>query len=105
VRNKATTELKKAGELAWPDLRKVLENPPSAEVAARARRLLGKQDMLLPAADRLRVLRSLELLERMGTPEARDLLHVLTEGDPNAWLTHEAQTILRRMTAVAASKI
>ena len=99
VRNKATMELKKAGEVAWPYLRKVLENPPSIEVAARARRLLGKENQLLATADRLRQARSLEVLERLATPEARDLVRALAAGDPSAWLTREARAMLRRMAA------
>jgi WD40 repeat protein len=97
VRNKATNELKRLGDLAWPALRKVLENPPSAEVAARARRLLGKEDALLPTQDRLRLSRSLELLERLGTTEARDLARALAQGEPKAWLTQEARAMVRRM--------
>src|SRR5262249_10463391 len=89
-------ELKKAGEVAWPYLRKVLENPPSAEVAARARRLLGKEDDLIPTMDRLRQLRALELLEHLRVPEARELEQRLAQGDPRAWLTQEARAMLRR---------
>jgi hypothetical protein len=39
----------------------------------------------------LRQDRALELLERLGTPDARRRLEALASGAPRAWLTREAQ--------------
>ena len=78
--------MKKAAELAWPALTKVLENPPSLEMQTRVRQLLGKEtgkrDDLLPAIvpERLWQVRSLELLERLGTTDARKLIQTLADG-------------------------
>jgi WD40 repeat protein len=97
VREKASAALKKSGDAASPALRKLVENPPSLETQIRARQLLGNQDdPLLPLPARLRLLRALELLERLGTTAARDLAQTLAGGDPEAWQTQEAQGILRR---------
>jgi RNA polymerase sigma factor (sigma-70 family) len=100
VREKAVSELKRAGDLAWPALRSVVDNPPSLEAQKRARQLIGNQDdPLLPVPDRLRLIRSLELLERLGTPEARELVQILADGAPEAWLTQEAKSMLPRLKA------
>jgi len=101
VREKALAELKKVGEAAWPQLRKVFDNPPSLEAQERVRLLLGnhQDDPFLPVPDRLRVMRALELLERLGTAGARDLAQTLADGAPEAWLTQEAKAMLHRMMA------
>jgi hypothetical protein len=50
-----------------------------------------------PAGERLRALRMLELLERIGTPAARDLLKGLAENESDVWLAREAQAIEARL--------
>ena len=44
----------------------------------------------------LQPLRALEVLERIGTPEARTLVVVVAAGAPGALLTREAQLVLER---------
>ena len=50
----------------------------------------------------LRVLRAVEVLERFGTPEARQVLEVLALGAPEMQPTHEARASLERLTRQAA---
>ena len=45
----------------------------------------------------LRPTRALELLEHLGTPEARRLLQTLASGNPSARLTIDAAAALRRL--------
>jgi hypothetical protein len=45
----------------------------------------------------LRLLRAVEALEHVGTPEARQLLEALSRGAREARLTREAQASLRRL--------
>ena len=47
--------------------------------------------------ERLRQARALEVLEAMGTPEARTLLDELAKGAADAWLTRDAKTALERL--------
>ncbi len=98
VREKAVTELKKAGDVAWPALLDIVDHPPSLEAQARARQILGKQDdVLLPNSQRLRLVRSLELLEWVKSPGTVPLLQTLAMGAPQSWLTQEANRMLKRM--------
>jgi hypothetical protein len=97
-REAAEKELRALGSRAEPALAAVLAGQPSAEVRARAGRLLAA---LSPAAaaggEELRDVRAVEVLEVIGTPVARQLLERLSSGEPGVRLTREAQTALARL--------
>jgi RNA polymerase sigma factor (sigma-70 family) len=93
-REAAARELKRLGEAAEPALRKALEGGLSAEARRRAREVL---DEVSAGGERLRSLRALEVLERVGDGDARELLRRLAAGAPGAWLTEEASRSLRRL--------
>ena len=58
---------------------------------------LGAADApVLAAGDRLRAVRAVAVLERVGTPDAKALLGRLAKGAPAARLTREATDALRR---------
>jgi hypothetical protein len=95
VREKARTELERLGEAAGPALRQALAGKPGAEGAEHIRRLLEKLDDRSP--DRLALTRAVELLERIGTPEARRVLDGLARGAAGARLTEDAKASLRRL--------
>jgi hypothetical protein len=50
-----------------------------------------------PSPEQLRVLRSLEVLERLATPEAHQLLQALVRRTPDGWLVQEARAAAGRM--------
>jgi len=50
--------------------------------------------LTLATAEHLRVVRAVEVLERAGTPEARQALDALANGAPAALVTREAQAAL-----------
>jgi hypothetical protein len=93
VRERAFSELEKVGELAGPAVRVALERPLPLELRRRLEKLLDGS--LSP--ERLRELRALEVLERLGTPEARGVLRGLAGGAPGARLTREAKGSLERL--------
>jgi WD40 repeat protein len=102
VREKATKELEALDELAGPFLRKALEGEPPPELRKRARELLDCIEAGGFSAEGLRARRALEVLERLGTPEARQVLQTLTKGVAEARLTQGAKESLERLTKRAA---
>jgi hypothetical protein len=98
VREQAMVELEKLGAPAEAALRKILHGEPSLEVRRRAERLLEKLEERATTPEALRVLRALEALERIGTPEARQVLVKLARGAPEAALTLDAKRALDRLT-------
>jgi WD40 repeat protein len=97
VREKATEELAKLGAGAEKALRKAAEAAPSAEVTRRVAELLKKLDSGAVSGEGLREVRALEVLELLGTPEARKVLEELARGAPDAALTREAKASLERL--------
>jgi WD40 repeat protein len=102
-REEASRELAKLGGRAEGALRKAVKAAASAEVVRRAGDLLRKLEEAGLSGERLRERRALEVLEGLGTPEAKRLLEELAKGAPNATLTLDAEASLKRLTARAAA--
>ena len=51
-------------------------------------------------AERLRMLRALEVLEKIGSEAAKKHLTSLAGGAPDAWLTCEAKACLHRLARI-----
>ncbi len=96
-RQKAFDELAKLGPLAGPALRKALAGKPSVEAAKRMQDLLDRAVGLSLSLEQLRLLRGIEVLERLGTPGAKQVLRALAEGAPGALETVEARASLDRL--------
>lgn len=86
------------GETAKPALRKALAGKPSLEMRRRVEPIVKNLESW-PASSSaaLRDWRALEVLEHLGTPEARRLLRQLADGVPEAGLTREAKAVLQRL--------
>jgi WD40 repeat protein len=97
VRQEAAASLVKAGEQVVPALRKVLAGQPTIETRLRVEALLDKLIGGTLTADQLRVVRGVEVLERIGTPNARKVLQTLASGAAGALPTREARTALDRL--------
>ncbi|HEV3261052.1 MAG TPA: hypothetical protein VG013_29645 [Gemmataceae bacterium] len=95
VRAKATAALEKLGESAEPALRRALRGRLSLEQRTRVEQVLTRLEQGRP--ERLRKLRSLEVLEDIGSPQARKVLQALAGGAPEAPLTREAKVSLERL--------
>jgi WD40 repeat protein len=97
ARQNASAELERLGNLAEPELRNALKGQVSLEVRRRVTQLLEKLQGPVPTTDRLRAGRALELIERIGTPEAKRLLEQLAAGAPQARLSQDAKAALERL--------
>jgi WD40 repeat protein len=97
ARSKASDDLAKLGDLAVPPLRKLLAAQPSLESRRRAETLLEKLTAGILSGEQIRLVRAVEVLEKLGPAEARKLLETLAAGAPGALSTREAQMVLERM--------
>jgi WD40 repeat protein len=98
VREKAAKELEDLGHAAAPALRKALAERPPAEAVQQIERLLVRKPDIANRPDQLRRLRAMQVLERLGTADARQILSDLAAGLPLAAETKEAQAALARIT-------
>jgi RNA polymerase sigma factor (sigma-70 family) len=97
VRERASAELEKLGELAGPAIRRALAANPPLESRRRLEALREKLDGRKLSAETLRAIRAAELLEQINSPEARALLERLAGGAPGTTLTREARAALDRL--------
>ncbi len=96
VRERASRELARLGEAARPALERARRRGGlSVEMRRRLDELLRRTGAP-PAGEELRALRAVEVLERIGTAEARRVLETLAGGGADAPLTREAKAALRR---------
>ncbi len=101
VRDRATAELTRLGDLAGPALQEALDGKPSLEVRRRVEGILKAVRRQESAPDRLQTLRAVEVLADMSrnTAEARRLLRTLARGAPESRVTRAAQAGLEQPTA------
>jgi RNA polymerase sigma factor (sigma-70 family) len=100
VRESAARQLRALGEEAEPLLRDALKGSPSPEARKRIEALLaGPPTGDVPPPEVLRRLRALQVLEQIGTREARQVLDALAGGAPAAPETRAARAALRRQAA------
>jgi RNA polymerase sigma factor (sigma-70 family) len=93
----ASKDLGGFGAEAEPALRKALADHPSPEVRKRLEELLANTGSLR-SGETLRCLRALAVLERIATPEARQVLATVADGAPENRLTVEATAALQRLS-------
>jgi RNA polymerase sigma factor (sigma-70 family) len=103
-RERATRELERLGDQAEVALRRFLQGRPALETRRRAEGVLARLEGPVTSPERLRPLRALEVLERLGTAEARQVLKTLTQGAPAARLTREAKATLERLTRQSGAR-
>lgn len=103
VRKRANEELEKLGPPAESALRRKLAKQSSREVRQRVERLLANIEQQHPP-EWLRMMRSLEVLEDIGSPEAKRILETLANGVEGFRLTREARISLDRLNRRALGK-
>jgi WD40 repeat protein len=97
VRQQAMSQLLKVGQQAVAPVQKLLASGPPLEMRRRAEELLERLTSGTLTPEQLRVVRAVEVLERIATPEARRLLKALAEGGPGELSTREAQAARDRL--------
>ena len=97
MRERASDELEKVGESSASTLRRALEGEPSTEARRRIEYILKKSDTTAPRGELLRSLRAIELLEMIGTAEAKAVLRDLAKGAVGASVTRTAKEALDRI--------
>lgn len=98
VRQTASKELEKLGEAAEHALQKSIQTLKTLEAKRRVQKLLDQiTDDQTPTADVVRTLRAVQILENLGTSEARTELERLAKGAPGDKLTRSADSALRRL--------
>jgi WD40 repeat protein len=98
-REKATEELVRAGKAAEDAVKKALANKPTAEARQRLDFVLSKLNGTLgPNPEEIRAARAVELLEKVGTADARRILEEIAKGN-DVRLTAEARSALGRLKA------
>jgi hypothetical protein len=95
-RTAAYKELAELEELAEPAVHEALKQATSSEQRRRLDKLLDIS-LIARSPEKLRHLRALEVLEHIGTPEARQVLETMAKGEPEARMTREAKAALDRM--------
>jgi hypothetical protein len=97
VRERATEELATLGQSAERTLRLALVGKVAAEKRRRLNELLAKLDTHEPAAEVLRALRAVEVLENIGSAESRKWIEALAAGSKDFELTIHAKEAMRRV--------
>lgn len=95
IREKAQKELETLGELAESTINNAFNNKPSAEVQTRLEALRNRPK--ITANPLVEQTRALELLERIGTPAALQIVQRIARGNHNGRLTRDAHETVERM--------
>jgi WD40 repeat protein len=105
VREKATRELAKMGQIVEPALRRTLEGNPSPEVRRRVEGILSKmEEKPLDSPQVQRLLRTVNLLQSVGTPEARQVLELRAKGGHGPVITGRAREALLNVQSAAGGR-
>jgi hypothetical protein len=96
-RKQAMRELTALGNLALDALGKTLASKPALELSKRAEELVARIRSRVLSEEELRLVRAIEVLEKIGGSAAREVLRKLASGAANALATTEARAALDRL--------
>jgi WD40 repeat protein len=103
-REQASRDLEKLAEQAAEPLERFLATKPSAEARRRAERLLHTLAGPVTEPERLRQVRAVEVLERLGSADSLTVLKRLATGASSALQTREAAAGVERLQRRDRSK-
>jgi RNA polymerase sigma factor (sigma-70 family) len=95
-RDRAAKELAALDEVAVPALQAAIQEGITLEKRRRIETLLERSSIVIRPETRQR-LRAIEVLERVGSPAAQDILKTLAQGEPASRATQEAKASLERL--------
>jgi WD40 repeat protein len=101
VRTAASKRLETLGEVAEPAIQRALAESPALEVRKRLEALLANP-RVVRSAERVRTLRAIQVLEQIGSQDARNVLLILAGGAADARETQVARASLQRLSRRAA---
>jgi len=96
VRDKAGKELASMGDQIVPAVDQALTKNITLEFRRRLEDVRGKVTSVILGGEKLREYRAVEVLERIKTPESRQVLESLARGAPDTLLTNAARAALKR---------
>src|SRR5262249_23988220 len=96
-RAQAQAELEAIGDQLVPYLDKAVAGKLPLEARRRLEVMHAKLTAVALTGERLRLVRAVEVLERIGGPEACGVLRTLADGAPGALATTQAQASLARL--------
>jgi WD40 repeat protein len=96
-REQATRELDQFGAPVRPLLREALAAKPPPEARRRLEQILDRLETPGPPLELLRPLRTLEVLELIGSDSARQAIAAVAEGEATAPLRRDARAALERL--------
>jgi hypothetical protein len=100
-RQRAEAGLLELGEAGAMQVQKAIRAGVPLEVDRRLKRVLEKLKDEGPGHRTRRMIWAIDLLEQLGTPEARALLEDLGKGSTSSWVTREANASLDRLRNAA----
>jgi WD40 repeat protein len=98
IRQRAEKQLQRWRELVVVELQNAVGERNELEVQERLQRLLNAIHAANIEPDRLRAIRAIEVLERIGTPEAKQVLTRMASGAGESMITKEAKWAVERLT-------
>jgi len=101
VRQKAEITLQRLDDVARAALQKVLDGKPPLEVRKRIESLLDRLGGFVTDPEVLASIRTVEVLEHLGSADSKKLLKELAEGSAEARLTREVKAALQRLEQLA----
>jgi len=96
---KAASRLQEFGQQAAPALYQKLRDKPAIEVRRRIEQVLAFVSRFPIPPDDLRLSRAIQVLERIGSNDAQQILKELAGGDASAKATSEAAAALKRLSS------
>jgi WD40 repeat protein len=104
AREKANQELEKLGKAAEQVLRQALTGDLSLEARRRVEHVLARPEAPLSTPEDIRLVRAVEVLARIGSPEAKEVLRSLAKGAAGHWLTRDAASTLEWLDRTVPAK-